>query len=261
MTQGYWRQGKTGWSWHERPDQDSWPEEGYPFAEAKAALLRDLEQVREHYRYMGHDSIAHGYVLMEMIVHPSRQKAVNFPSTFIKTLKLTPVEVQQGHIVPRIDRDLGEDLLTTTATVITKKILVATQKKSLKKIMALLEAIAPNTREAAEMACLEKIRPYSPLSTGRLSPPSSDGPAEGDEKFEVDLFRVPRSSKHPILSFRAMSRDLGFTVDTHKSLGRDTAFPGMAKTSLLTLKLSGPRAVASKLLNYSLLASIRRVTD
>jgi hypothetical protein len=256
MSPGYWRKGKTGWSWREAKGNDSWPEPGYPLKEAQEFLIQGLGEVREIFLGQAGSVVAMGFVLVELFCHPARQKSGNLPFALLKALKWAPVEILKATVVPR--SPLDRPVYGVGAPLPTKRLIVGIQRRMIKRYQAKLAELGPGTREAAELACLEKIGQFKPKfrAPGRRAPIG-----EGEERglFEANLYRVPGGQEYPLAGFRALAKKLGFELLSKGEKSRAVLFPGRPKSHLLRVTLNGPSLGASGLTRFSLLESIKTI--
>jgi hypothetical protein len=258
MGPGYWRKGKYGWSWHGARDNNSWPEPGYPFKEAQELLIRGLGNVRENFLGQIGYVVVNGFILVELFCHPARQKSLNLPLALIKALKWAPVEILKGMVIPR--SALGQSFYNFGAPLPTKRVIVGIQRRMIKRYQAWLAELEPSSREAAELACLEKIDQFRPIIR-KPGKRASVGENEESGLFEANLYRVPGGQDYPLAGFRALAKKLGFVLVSSGEKSRVALFPGKPKTHLLKVEFKGPRSRASGLARFSLLESIKTIKE
>ncbi|MDR0549872.1 MAG: hypothetical protein LBI10_10755 [Deltaproteobacteria bacterium] len=116
----------------------------------------------------------------------------------------------------------------------------------------------PESREAAELACLEKTRPYYPKRnlTGQ---PSSVTPLDQATKkgwLLANLYPIPGTKIYSLTGFKVFAKKLGFEGRVITQAGRKIQFPGHPEQRLMALKLKGPLANAIELSKYALIESI-----
>jgi hypothetical protein len=256
MSHGYWRKGQKGWSWVEvKKEERAWPESGYPFEVAKDNVAQGLTLAREYFGDYPSGVVASGFVLIELIRHPARQKAINFPNALLKKLNLLPMEILNGMILPRSTFD---QKYSVTEAHPTTRILAAIPRRQIGLSEANLAKLPSGTRAAAEMAGLEKIGPFQPTTPPPTIARSKGG--EGDlELFEANLYLIPRTSQYPIKGFRALAKKLGFDKPIEQSQGRPIWLPGKPKSYLLTVKLRGPLSEVAGLAQFTLLESVKTI--
>jgi hypothetical protein len=251
MSPGYWRRGRSGWSWLETKEGVFWPETGYEFSQAQGIFIEGLLKAKEYYLNLPKSSVASGFVLIELVRHPARQKAINFPAALMKALKFSPMEILKGLVTPRstfVDREPEPQ--------ITQRILVSVRRRMIGRSLVKAAGILPQSREGLELCCLEKIRLYDP---GRsLNSFLAKNPALPENgQFTASLYRIPDLNKYPDLGFASLAKKLGFTLcsDWHK--GRIVSVAGLPKSNLLAVNLEGPWQGLGELAKFSLLESIK----
>jgi hypothetical protein len=234
----------------------SWPERGYPVEDAKAIAAQGLAMVKEEFGTLPSSLAPGGFVLIELIRHPERQKNINFPKNLIKKLKLIPIEILEGTVTVRSSfnhQNYGNEPQLTT------RILATAQRRGLKSSETVLTNLRPESREGAELACLEAIRPFKAsvpsLPRSRLTMVGEDSLAQ----FLASLYPIPGERLRLEKGFTSLAKKLGFGPLSELGQGRAIRFPGKAKAHLLEIRLLGPVLNVFELVKFTLLESINYI--
>jgi hypothetical protein len=260
MSSGYWRRGKCGWSWKVNNQDRPEPEEGYSFQEASETVNEGLAKAGEHYKTLPRSLAAAGFVLIELVRHPLRLGTGNFPRTLIKTLSLGPVEILKGLVTARSSLGSGQDPGGPRPT---QRLVVAVRRKLIGRCQIKIARLDPQSREAKELGCLEKVRTYDPqrlLAAGEL-PQKGELPQQGEspwpDDFAFSLYRIPGSSRYAQDGFASAARKMGFELQGIWTKGRPVSFPGHPRDFTLEGCFRGLRSDIGELARFSLLESVR----
>ena len=218
-------------------------ETGYPFEEARAALLDDLRRAEERFAALPKSAAAGGLVLLKVMQHPERQREANFPLHLFKRLKLFYLARRRERVSPRryFDTDRRGPAFSYVNIVAGRRRLLADAE--------ILTGLSSRSRAGREMTCLERLEPLLPEE--RLCFPDASTLANGREGlFEVALYPHPTYNKFPAPAFRSYLKACGFRpVSARES--------DWFKENYLYLLIQGPGRGLLRLAEFSLIRHIR----
>jgi hypothetical protein len=206
---------------------------GYEFEEARFFLMERFQAAAESIDSLPAGACPDGYLVVEIVQHPDRLGGGEFPSHFLSYLGLTIVGSRHLTLSPRrlFERPEADPNRTTVS------LYVAGPKAAFVGAADKFRELWPDSKAAAQMACLETVRLLDQAS--RLL---SEG-AAGVAVFDVTLFPLPRSDdqEFPFRHFRAFAAEAGFDLKADCLIRRG---------GLLFLPVHGLRASLPRLAQF-----------
>lgn len=177
----------------------------YSLAEAKAALLPQIQVVSAQIRDLPTQACPGDLAVAKMTLHPAYIAKSFFPTGVLRETGLTSVGSRTVRISPRKDtRKRHPDQSDTT------QIFVAGTRESFARLPAYVEQLEANTKQAVEFAEIETFDVMSAFDRIKASESASDVGV-----YEVGLHLIPEAPVDSLRkSFVAYSNLCGFTVAT-----------------------------------------------